>query len=176
MRSPVGRREVVVSGVFTALLVLSILSLPSLLLTGPAYKSWPFLAAARDDSTTGSGGGAGYYPVSFAYLISASTGDAARAARLLARGGLWKSSSSSSLSRYPAPRGGLAVAFGREAAAAAVGGDGEGFAASLGFAGIWEWKWKGKEAREREMEIFGGRNFEKGKGARLFVGRNTKDW
>ncbi|EEE51011.1 hypothetical protein OsJ_31640 [Oryza sativa Japonica Group] len=84
MRSPVGRRDVVVSGVFSALLVLSILSLPSLLLTGPAYKSWPFLAAARDDSTTGSGGGAGYYPVSFAYLISASTGDAARAARLLA--------------------------------------------------------------------------------------------
>uniref|UniRef100_A0A0E0BAV8 BGGP Beta-1-3-galactosyl-O-glycosyl-glycoprotein n=1 Tax=Oryza glumipatula TaxID=40148 RepID=A0A0E0BAV8_9ORYZ len=86
MRSPVGRREVVVSGVFTALLVLSILSLPSLLLTGPAYKSWPFLAAARDSSTGsgGGGGGAGYYPVSFAYLISASTGDAARAARLLA--------------------------------------------------------------------------------------------
>uniref|UniRef100_J3N2U9 BGGP Beta-1-3-galactosyl-O-glycosyl-glycoprotein n=1 Tax=Oryza brachyantha TaxID=4533 RepID=J3N2U9_ORYBR len=93
MRSPVGR-EVVVSGVFTALLVFSILSLPSLLLTtrggGRSYKNWPFLAAVRDTGSGGGGGGGGGggevspYPVSFAYLISASTGAAARAARLLA--------------------------------------------------------------------------------------------
>ncbi|KAM3401791.1 hypothetical protein ACQJBY_006048 [Aegilops geniculata] len=75
-----GGREVVISAVFTALLVVSILFLPSVLLTsgrlGPSSaKEWPFLAAAKD------GGG---YPVSFAYLISASTGDAERAARLLA--------------------------------------------------------------------------------------------
>ncbi|KAM3408217.1 hypothetical protein ACQJBY_001419 [Aegilops geniculata] len=75
-----GGREVAISAVFTALLVVSILFLPSVLLTsgrlGPSSaKEWPFLAAAKD------GGG---YPVSFAYLISASTGDAERAARLLA--------------------------------------------------------------------------------------------
>uniref|UniRef100_A0A452YAG4 BGGP Beta-1-3-galactosyl-O-glycosyl-glycoprotein n=1 Tax=Aegilops tauschii subsp. strangulata TaxID=200361 RepID=A0A452YAG4_AEGTS len=75
-----GGREVAIAAVFTALLVVSILFLPSVLLTsgrlGPSSaKEWPFLAAAKD------GGG---YPVSFAYLISASTGDAERAARLLA--------------------------------------------------------------------------------------------
>ncbi|XBJ23679.1 beta-glucuronosyltransferase GlcAT14A-like isoform X2 [Triticum dicoccoides] len=75
-----GGREVAISAVFTALLVVSILFLPSVLLTsgrlGPSSaKEWPFLAAAKDG---------GYYPVSFAYLISASTGDAERAARLLA--------------------------------------------------------------------------------------------
>ncbi|KAE8794592.1 beta-glucuronosyltransferase GlcAT14A-like [Hordeum vulgare] len=75
-----GGREVAISAVFTALLVVSILFLPWILLTsgrlGPSSaKEWPFLAAAKD------GGG---YPVSFAYLISASTGDAERAARLLA--------------------------------------------------------------------------------------------
>ncbi|VAH15865.1 unnamed protein product [Triticum turgidum subsp. durum] len=75
-----GGREVAISAVFTALLVVSILFLPSVLLTsgrlGPSSaKEWPFLTAAKD------GGG---YPVSFAYLISASTGDAERATRLLA--------------------------------------------------------------------------------------------
>lgn len=66
--------------VLTALLVVSILFLlPSLLLTNrrPSSSSkadWPFLSAAKDGS----------YPVSFAYLISASTGDAEPAARLLA--------------------------------------------------------------------------------------------
>lgn len=73
-----GGREVAISAVFTALLVASILFLPSLLLTsgrlGPSSTNdWPFLAK--------NGGG---YPVSFAYLISATTGDAERAARLLA--------------------------------------------------------------------------------------------
>ncbi|XP_062205793.1 beta-glucuronosyltransferase GlcAT14A-like [Phragmites australis] len=81
-------RELVVSAVFTALLVASILLLPSLLLTGgrlsPGSKNWPFLAAS-----SGGAAGAGEeqsprYPVSFAYLISASSGDAYRAARLLA--------------------------------------------------------------------------------------------
>ena len=78
------RREVLVSAVFTALLVASILLLPSLLLTGstgPARR-WPsFLSpstAAEDKEQQAR------YPVRFAYLISASTGDAPRAARLLA--------------------------------------------------------------------------------------------
>ncbi|TVU30614.1 hypothetical protein EJB05_22244 [Eragrostis curvula] len=73
-------RELAVSAAFTALLVASILLLPSLLLSGTgslSSKTWPFLAAS-------SGDGEVRYPVSFAYLISASTGDASRAARLLA--------------------------------------------------------------------------------------------
>ena len=77
-----GGREVAVSAVFTALLVVSILFLPSLLLTSGRYGpskavDWPFLSAAAKD-------GGGGYPVSFAYLISASTGGAEAAARLLA--------------------------------------------------------------------------------------------
>ncbi|XP_066387079.1 beta-glucuronosyltransferase GlcAT14A-like [Miscanthus floridulus] len=82
------RREVLVSAVFTALLVASILLLPSLLLTGstggPARR-WPFLspstAAAEGEEQEQE---QARYPVRFAYLISASTGDASRAARLLA--------------------------------------------------------------------------------------------
>lgn len=79
------RREVLVSAVFTALLVASILLLPSLLLTGAGPMRWPSLSPSKD-------AGIGEeeeeeqarYPVTFAYLISASTGDASRAARLLA--------------------------------------------------------------------------------------------
>ncbi|KAK3157639.1 hypothetical protein QOZ80_2AG0125430 [Eleusine coracana subsp. coracana] len=76
-------RELAVSAAFTLLLVASILLLPSLLLTRTgglssssfASNNWPFPA----------GGDVGeQYPVSFAYLISASSGDASRAARLLA--------------------------------------------------------------------------------------------
>lgn len=75
-----GGREVAISAVFTGLLVVSILSLPSLLLTtgrfsrgaGPA-ADWPFLQQLGEKA----------YPASFAYLISASTGEAERAARLL---------------------------------------------------------------------------------------------
>ncbi|XP_062201395.1 beta-glucuronosyltransferase GlcAT14A-like [Phragmites australis] len=73
-----GGREFVVTAFFTALLVASILLLPSLLLTGTRLssgtKNRPFLAASAK----------GAPPVSFAYLISASSGDASRAARLLA--------------------------------------------------------------------------------------------
>jgi hypothetical protein len=65
-------RELTVSAAFTALLVGSILLLPSLLITRTGGGSWPFLAAGAES------------PVSFAYLISASSGDARRAARLLA--------------------------------------------------------------------------------------------
>uniref|UniRef100_A0ACD5W0P4 Uncharacterized protein n=1 Tax=Avena sativa TaxID=4498 RepID=A0ACD5W0P4_AVESA len=75
-----GGREMAVSAVFTGLLVVSILLLPSLLLPSGKYgpsssakADWPFLSAAAKD-----------YPVSFAYLISASTGGAEAAARLLA--------------------------------------------------------------------------------------------
>ncbi|RLN42071.1 beta-glucuronosyltransferase GlcAT14A [Panicum miliaceum] len=70
-----GRRELLlVSAAFTALLVASILLLPSLLLrTGGAG---PGFGPGGDQQPR--------YPVSFAYLISASSGDAARAARLLA--------------------------------------------------------------------------------------------
>ncbi|CAL4916867.1 unnamed protein product [Urochloa decumbens] len=75
-----GRRELLVSATFTALLVASILLLPSLLLTGPRPKAWLLLSSPSSDS----GEQPPVYPVSFAYLISASTGDAARAARLLA--------------------------------------------------------------------------------------------
>ena len=69
------------SAAFTALLVASIL-LPSLLLRtggarGPSFLlPSPAAAAAEQQDPR--------YPVSFAYLISASSGDAARAARLLA--------------------------------------------------------------------------------------------
>jgi hypothetical protein len=71
-----GRRELLlVSAAFTALLVASILLLPSLLLrTRPSFLS----------SSAAGGDRQPRYPVSFAYLISASSGDAARAARLLA--------------------------------------------------------------------------------------------
>jgi hypothetical protein len=76
-----GRRELLVSAAFTALLVASILLLPSLLLTGAGPKAWPFLSSP----SAGDGNGEPpRYPVSFAYLISASSGDAGRAARLLA--------------------------------------------------------------------------------------------
>ncbi|XP_072146780.1 beta-glucuronosyltransferase GlcAT14A isoform X2 [Setaria viridis] len=79
-----GRRELLVSAAFTALLVASILLLPSLLLTGAGAgpKSWPFLSSLA--ASDGAAGEAPRYPVSFAYLISASSGDAGRAARLLA--------------------------------------------------------------------------------------------
>ncbi|CAN6293450.1 unnamed protein product [Urochloa humidicola] len=79
-----GRRELLFSAAFTALLVACILLLPSLLLTGGAGavpKPWSFLSAP---SSAAAGEQPPRYPVSFAYLISASTGDAARAARLLA--------------------------------------------------------------------------------------------
>jgi hypothetical protein len=80
------RREVLVSAVFTALLVASILLLPSLLLTGSTGtgpRRWPFLSpsTAADEAEEQQ---QARYPVTFAYLISASTGDASRAARLLA--------------------------------------------------------------------------------------------
>jgi len=71
------------SAAFTALLVASILLLPSLLLRtggarGPGFLlPSPAAAAAAEQQDP-------RYPVSFAYLISASSGDAARAARLLA--------------------------------------------------------------------------------------------
>lgn len=72
-------RELAVSAAFTLLLVASILLLPSLLLTRSgglaSSTNWPFLASSTAEKQ---------YPVSFAYLISASSGDAARAARLLA--------------------------------------------------------------------------------------------
>ena len=78
------RRGVLASAVFTALLVASILLLPSLLLTGstggPARR-WPFLSPS---TAAAEGEEQAWYPVRFAYLISASTGDASRAARLLA--------------------------------------------------------------------------------------------
>lgn len=81
------RREVLVSAVFTALLVASILLLPSLLLTGAGPMRWPSLsptpskdAGIREEEEEEQA----RYPVTFAYLISASTGDASRAARLLA--------------------------------------------------------------------------------------------
>uniref|UniRef100_A0ACD5X4U6 Uncharacterized protein n=1 Tax=Avena sativa TaxID=4498 RepID=A0ACD5X4U6_AVESA len=72
-----------VIAVFTGLLVVSIFLLPSLLLSGGRYgpssssakADWPFLSAGKDKDR---------YPVSFAYLISASTGGAEAAARLLA--------------------------------------------------------------------------------------------
>ena len=75
-----GPRELLLlSAAFTALLVASILLLPSLLLgaggAGPGL--FPSSPAAGDEQPP-------RYPVSFAYLISASSGDAARAARLLA--------------------------------------------------------------------------------------------
>uniref|UniRef100_A0ACD5VS43 Uncharacterized protein n=1 Tax=Avena sativa TaxID=4498 RepID=A0ACD5VS43_AVESA len=80
MRVSGGGREMAVSAVFTGLLVVSILLLPSLLLTSGRYgpsssakADWPFLSASAKD-----------YPVSLAYLISASTGGAEAAARLLA--------------------------------------------------------------------------------------------
>ncbi|GJN20704.1 hypothetical protein PR202_gb08111 [Eleusine coracana subsp. coracana] len=74
-------RELAVSAAFTLLLVASILLLPSLLLTrtggglssSAASTNWPAGGDAEEQ-----------YPVSFAYLISASSGDASRAARLLA--------------------------------------------------------------------------------------------
>ncbi|KAF8672589.1 hypothetical protein HU200_049276 [Digitaria exilis] len=74
-----GRRELLLSAAFTALLVASILLLPSLLLRGAGAgpKSWHSLSSCDDGEPP-------RYPVSFAYLISASSGDAARAARLLA--------------------------------------------------------------------------------------------
>ncbi|KAJ1295473.1 hypothetical protein BS78_01G227100 [Paspalum vaginatum] len=71
------RRELLVSAAFTALLVASILLLPSLLLRG-AGRPGPEAELELEPAP------ATRYPVSFAYLISASSGDAARAARLLA--------------------------------------------------------------------------------------------
>ncbi|WVZ59064.1 hypothetical protein U9M48_009265 [Paspalum notatum var. saurae] len=78
------RRELLVSAAFTAVLVASILLLPSLLLTGP--KKWPpfLLSSSPAPGSKEDPLAPPRYPVSFAYLISASSGDAARAARLLA--------------------------------------------------------------------------------------------
>lgn len=78
------RREVLVSAVFTALLVASILLLPSLLLTGAGPIRWPSLSPSKDAGIGEEEEEQARYPVTFAYLISASTGDASRAARLLA--------------------------------------------------------------------------------------------
>lgn len=78
------RREVLVSAVFTALLVASILLLPSLLLTGAGPIRWPSLSTSKDAGIGEEEEEQARYPVTFAYLISASTGDASRAARLLA--------------------------------------------------------------------------------------------
>ncbi|NP_001309203.1 Beta-glucuronosyltransferase GlcAT14A [Zea mays] len=78
------RREVLVSAVFTALLVASILLLPSLLLTGAGPIRWPSLSPSKDAGIGEEEEQQARYPVTFAYLISASTGDASRAARLLA--------------------------------------------------------------------------------------------
>lgn len=78
------RREVLVSAVFTALLVASILLLPSLLLTGAGPVRWPSLSPSKDAGIGEEEEEQARYPVTFAYLISASTGDASRAARLLA--------------------------------------------------------------------------------------------
>lgn len=84
------RREVLVSAAFTALLVASILLLPSLLLTGTGTgtggpsRRWPFLSPSTAAAGEKQEQEQARYPVRFAYLISASTGDASRAARLLA--------------------------------------------------------------------------------------------
>ncbi|XP_047045722.1 beta-glucuronosyltransferase GlcAT14A-like [Lolium rigidum] len=77
-----GGREMAVSAAFTALLVVSILLLPSLLLTSGRYG--PSTSSAKADWPFLDGGGGQGYPVSFAYLISASTGGAEAAARVLA--------------------------------------------------------------------------------------------
>jgi hypothetical protein len=81
------RREVLVSTIFTALLVVSILLLLSVLLTGnragPGQR-WPFQSL----STTACDGigeieeEQARYPMTFVYLISASTGDASHVVAL----------------------------------------------------------------------------------------------